>query len=120
MKKLIGILILMLIVTMTANAQRRTSSYKWNARDWSYEGQTATAYTIAFGAGCSTMYMAYRNTAMYNTAVNGGETTAVKNNTGVYIGCAITGAAFTWGTTKLLQNSGWGKRNKSMRSRRGY
>jgi len=120
MKKIFGIMLIVLISIMSLNAQKNMSKYKWNPKDWSYEGQTATAYTIAFGAGCSTMYMAYRNTAMYNTAVNGGETTAVKNNTGVYIGCAITGAAFTWGTTKLLQNSGWGKRNKSMRSRRGY
>lgn len=119
MKKLFGILMLIVIVTMTANAQlSKKSSMK--LKHWSYEGQTATAYTIAFGTGCTTMYMAYRNNAIYNTAINGGEGTAVKNNTGVYIGCAITGAAITWGTYKLLQNSGWGKRNKSMRSRRGY
>jgi hypothetical protein len=114
MKKLIGLLTLLFVVTMTMNAQKRNSTLK--TQGWSYEGQTATAYTIAMGSGCTAMYLAYQNNAMYN----GGETTAVKNNTAMYVSCAITGAAFVWGTHKLLKNTGWGKRNKSMRSRRGY
>jgi hypothetical protein len=100
MKKIFSLIVVLLIV-VNVNAQRSKPYQKVNMKfnyGMSTDGQISALMTTGFVTGVGTMYSAFKNSPTY-LEPNKTQPTIT------YVGCAVTGAAITWGVAKIIKKN---------------